>query len=33
MRLEIMRSQTCGIVGKSQPVLYDDPSHYLHPHP
>jgi hypothetical protein len=30
---EIVGAQTCRIVGKSQPVLDCDRSHYLHPHP
>jgi isopenicillin N synthase-like dioxygenase len=33
VRVEIMRSQQCRIVGKSQSAVYDDQSHYLHPHP
>jgi alpha-tubulin suppressor-like RCC1 family protein len=33
VRGETRGSQNCGIVGKSQPVLHDDQSHSLHPHP
>eukprot|EP01047_Picozoa_sp_COSAG01_P001340 COSAG01_NODE_30_length_36127_cov_41.433234_14_plen_125_part_00 len=33
VRVEIMGSPKCMIVGKSQPVLCYDRSHYLHPHP
>jgi hypothetical protein len=33
VRVEIMGSPKCGIVGESQSVLNYDQSHYLHPHP
>jgi alpha-tubulin suppressor-like RCC1 family protein len=33
VRGETRGSQNCGIVGKSQPVLHDDQSRSLHPHP